>query len=227
MSTNSACLVDYVRTTHEDLSSRLETARLMQGRRDDPRQQRHRIDDFLGATSKHLHALDDVLLPAYARLPDGRALCHDYTASVKRLEVLLYHVNAHEYGSTFEGSFAWPTLWDAVEGAMADEREHEEALARRLTDALEDGALEDLADRIHRVEPREPSRPHPHQPHGGVLGRVSRRMMRTTDAFWDAAQGRIVPEPEHVPKKKPGLLGQYLLASPRFGEERETPDPPE
>jgi hypothetical protein len=106
MSTRTACLTDYVRSTHDDLSERLETARQMHGTRDDPRLERHRIDDFLGATCKHLHALDEVLLPAYAKLPDGKALRHDYTASMKQLEVLLYHVNAHEYGSSIESDHA-------------------------------------------------------------------------------------------------------------------------
>lgn len=223
MSTKTACLIDYVRSSHEDLSARLGLARQMHGTRDDPRRERHRIDDFLGATCKHLHALDEVLLPAYAKVPDGRSLCHEFTASVKRLEVLLYHVNAHEYGSTIEGHYSWPALWTDVEHALADEREKEEALARRLTDGLEDDRLTELADRIHRVEPEEPSRPHPHQPHGGLLGRVSRGVMRKTDAFWDMAQGRIVPEPVREPKRKPGLMGQYLLGSPRFGD-RDRPD---
>jgi hypothetical protein len=219
MSTKTACLIDYVRSTHDALATRMEAARLMQGTREDPRQQRHRIDGFLGATCQHLHALDEVVLPAYAKLADSRSLCHDYTASVKHLEVLLYHVNAHEYGSTIEGTYEWPVLWGEVEAAMGAERRHEETLARQLTDALEDERLEKMVDRLHHVEPVEPTRPHPHQPHGGFLGRVSRKMMRTTDAFWDAAQGRIVPEPERVPKKKPGLLGQYLLASPRFTDD--------
>jgi hypothetical protein len=110
-------------------------------------------------------------------------------------------------------------VWADVARAMAGQRRHEELLARQLTDVLDDGELERITDRIRRVEPEEPSRPHPHQPHGGVLGKVSRRMMRTNDAFWDMAQGRIVPEPERAPKKKPGLLGQYLLASPRMGKD--------
>ncbi|WP_459982340.1 hypothetical protein [Nocardioides sp. AN3] len=219
MSAKTACLTDYVRSAHDDLSTRMEAARLMHGTRDDPRLERHRIDDFLGATCQHLHAMDEVMLPAYAGLPDGKALCHAYTASVKRLEVLLYHVNAHEYGSTFEGSFSWPTLWADVEHAMAEERSQEERLASALTEALDDGHLEEITGRVQRVEPTEPTRPHPHQPHGGVLGRLSRRMMRKTDAFWDAAQGRIVPEQDRVPKKKPGLVGQYFLADPRFGED--------
>jgi hypothetical protein len=223
MSTKTACLTDYVRSTHDDLAASLGAARQMHGRRDDPRLERLRIDAFLSATCRHLHAMDEVALPAYARVSAGRTPSHDYTAGVKRLEVLLYHANAHEYGSSFESSYSWPRLWAEVEGLLAEQRGHEEDLARRLTDALDDDALERLADRLRRVEPREPSRPHPHQPHGGVLGRLSRRVMRATDAFWDTAQGRIVPEPEHAPRKKPGLLGQYLLASPRFTEEDHRP----
>jgi hypothetical protein len=224
MTAKTACLIDYVGSTHDDLAARLETARQMQGTRDDPRLQRHRIDDFLGGACKHLHAVDDVMLPEYAKLPDGRSLCHDYTAGVKRLEVLLYHVNAHEYGSTFEGHYAWPRLWNDVEEALGEQRRHEDELARQLTDALDDDRLEALTERIHRVEPTEPSRPHPHQPHGGLLGRFSRRVMRKTDGFWDTAQGRIVPEPAHAPKKKPGLLGQYLLAHPQLGEQERPPE---
>jgi hypothetical protein len=220
---STACLTDYVRSTHDDLQARLASARLMHGTRRDPRQQRHRIDSFLGATCRHLHAVGDVLLPAYARVPDGKALCRDYTAGVKRLEVLLYHVNAHEYGSSLDAPFSWPGLWAAVAEAMDAQRHHEEELARALTETLDDEALEDLVGRIRGVEPVEPTRPHPHQPHGGVLGRVSRRLMRTTDAFWDTAQGRIVPEPVRAPRKEPGLFGQYLLASPRFGREEERP----
>lgn len=219
METTTACLTDYVRSAHDDLQGRLEAARLMRGSRDDPRRGRHRIDDLLGATCRHLHAVDDVLLPAYARLPDGRRLCHEHTAVVKRLEVLLYHVNAHEYGSTMEGRFSWPALWEDVAAAMAEERRQEERLARQLSGALGDAELQSLVDRLAWVEPREPTRPHPHQPHGGALGRVARRVMRTTDAFWDAAQGRIVPEPARPPRKEPGRLGQYLLASPRFDQQ--------
>jgi hypothetical protein len=48
---------------------------------------------------------------------------------------------------------------------------------------------------------------------------VSRRVLHTVDAFWDTAEGRMAPERSGKPKKKPGLLGQYLLADPRFDEE--------
>jgi hypothetical protein len=31
----------------------------------------------------------------------------------------------------------------------------------------------------------------------------------------------MVPEKEHAARKKPGLLGQYLLADPRFDEDEQ------
>ena len=45
------------------------------------------------------------------------------------------------------------------------------------------------------------------------------------ETFWDTAEGRMTPEPNRPAKKKPGLLGQYLLGDPRFDEEE--PMPPE
>ena len=46
--------------------------------------------------------------------------------------------------------------------------------------------------------------------------------MHAVDSFWDTAEGRMAPEPNRPQKKKPGLLGQYLLADPRFDEEETT-----
>jgi hypothetical protein len=46
--------------------------------------------------------------------------------------------------------------------------------------------------------------------------------MHLADAFWDAAEGRMVPEPERPEHKAPGKMGQYLLADPRFDEEPPT-----
>jgi hypothetical protein len=48
---------------------------------------------------------------------------------------------------------------------------------------------------------------------------VARRVLHTVDAFWDTAEGRMVPEKEHAEHKKPGLMAQYLLADPRFDED--------
>jgi hypothetical protein len=44
-------------------------------------------------------------------------------------------------------------------------------------------------------------------------------VLHAVDSFWDTAEGRMIPEPARPPHKEPGLLGQYLLADPRFDEE--------
>jgi hypothetical protein len=44
-------------------------------------------------------------------------------------------------------------------------------------------------------------------------------VLHAVDSFWDTAEARMVPEKEHAARKKPGLIGQYLLADPRFDED--------
>ena len=58
--------------THEGLTERLEAARAMGVPATEPRLGYERIDTFLASASKHLHAVDAVLLPpARRQLPDG------------------------------------------------------------------------------------------------------------------------------------------------------------
>ena len=212
--------------THSQLAERLEAARAMGAPPGEPRRDRQRIDAFLGEASKHLHAVDAVLVPQARReLADGGPRVHDYVRAVKELEVVLAHVKAHEYGSVYESSFAWPAVWSDVDQAMAEQHRREQDLGERLTDALDDGDLDRLAERLRSAERTAPSRPHPYTPHTGPLGLVARRVMHVADRFWDAVEGRMVPEPEPPPKPPPGRMAQYLLADPhfdpRFEEDRE------
>lgn len=216
-----------IQKTHDGLAERLATARAMETSPDEPRERYPRIDTFLAETSKHLHAVDAVLLPpATHEVEEGSTLVHDYLRSVKDLEVVLAHVKAHEYGSTYETSFEWPAVWSDVGKAMADHRRHEEILGARLSDALDDPDLDRLVRRLSTAELAAPSRPHPYTPHTGLLGLVSRKVMHTADRFWDTVEGRMVPEPEPAPKKAPGRFAQYLLADPRFEEEDQPPPRP-
>jgi hypothetical protein len=219
MGTNDV-LRSYIRHSHDGLLERLGAARAMGAAVDRPRDGHERIDGFLAGVSKHLHAVDAVLLPRTRKVVSGGpVLVHDYLRSAKALEVELAHVKAHEYGSVYESSFAWPSVWTGIEDAMFDHRGHEEALADRLTEALDDPALDVLAQRLHAAELAAPSRPHPYTPHTGLPGLVARKVMHTVDIFWDTVEGRMVPEPAHVPKKPPGRVAQYFLADPRFDEE--------
>jgi hypothetical protein len=212
-----------VRHTHEDLAELFHTARAMESPTDRPREAYESIDRFLATASKHLHAVDAVLLAAVRRrVTGGRALVHDYVHAVKALEVVLAHAKANEYGSAYERTHAWAPMWADVEAALAAQQRQERALCDRLVEALGDAELDRLAQRLHDAELAAPSRPHPYTPHTGLPGLVARKVMHTADLFWDSVEGRMVPEPERVPKKSPGLIAQYFLADPRFDEDDET-----
>ena len=217
-------LRESIRHTHEQMDERLEAARLTDTPPGRPREGRERMDAFLATTSKHLHAVDAVLLrPARREVDDGATLVHDYLHSAKDLEILLAHVKAHEYGSVYETSASWPQVWSDVHDVLGRHQEREDELADRLTASLADADVERLAQRLRDAELAAPSRPHPYTPHTGVLGLVARKVMHLADRFWDAVEGRMVPEPPPEKKKPPGRVAQYFLADPRFDEE---PPPP-
>jgi hypothetical protein len=211
--------------THENLAAWLEGARAMAGTRDEPRKAYEDIDTFLAIASRHLGAVDAVLLPAVHRelTPAGK-LIHEYVHAERELEVALTHIKAHAYGSTYESGFTWLEAWREVEESLARHRIIETALADALSEVLTPEALDDLAEALQAAEAKAPTRPHPWAPHTGVAGSVSRKVLHAVDAFWDTAEGRMAPEPEPPAKPKPGLLWQYLLADPRFDEEEE-PEP--
>jgi hypothetical protein len=209
-----------IQHTHERLADRLQAARGLGAPPGRTHQSQELLDLFLAATSKHLHAIDAVLLPAARKqVPDGGHLVHDYLRSAKDLEVVMAHVKAHEYGSVYESGYAWPGVWCDVRAAMWDQGRHEEVLADRLTSALDDPQLDRLTERLRNSELAAPSRPHPYTPHTGPFGLAARRVMHTVDRFWDAVEGRMVPEPARAPRKPPGLVTQYLLADPHFPSE--------
>lgn len=208
----SDCLKISIQHTHDGLAERLDAARQVIARPEETRRGCPPIDMFCARASQHLHAVDHVLLPS-ARARE------DYCAAEHRLGVLLTHVKAHEFGSTYERGFSWPGVWGEVDDALAGYRAEEELLVDTLTASLSDEALEAMVQRMAEVEPTEPTRPHPYLPHQGVVGRMARQVERVADAFWDAVEGRYVPEREHAPKKTPGRWGSYVLGDPRFDEE--------
>src|SRR3712207_4981839 len=96
-----------VEHTHENLAARLEGARAMAGTREQPRKAYEDIDTFLAIASRHLGAVDAVLLPRVRKVDHGSALVHDYVHAERDLEVTLAHVKAHAYGSTYESRYTW------------------------------------------------------------------------------------------------------------------------
>jgi len=209
-----------VKHTHENLAARLESASTMVSTPGQPRKAYEGIDTFLAVASKHLNAVDATLLPAAKkRLPDGAHVVHDYLHSARHLEVMLAHVKARAYGSVFEAGHHWNAVWSDVDEALTAHRTCESDLATQLTMRMEPAELDELTEKLHRAESSAPTRPHPYTPHTGFAGLVARKVMHAVDSFWDSAEGRMAPEPNRPQKKKPGLLGQYLLADPRFDED--------
>jgi hypothetical protein len=218
------CLEDAIAQTHDGLAERLQTARAVEARPDHSVRGCPPIDLFLSAASRHVHAVDEVLLPTAKRCHDGKHLIHDYCSSLRGFEVALAHAKAHEYGSTWEKGYDWHGVWAEIDTDLHTYREHEEQLGVELTETLSDADLERITLRLAAFEEHAPSRPHPYLPHTGAPGWTSRRVMRVVDGFWDAVEGRFTPEAPAPPHKKPGLIGQYLMADPRFDEEEEATD---
>lgn len=178
-----------------------------------------RTDAFLAATSRHLAAVEAVLLPEVRRqVPDGEAVVHAYLLTARRLERTLAMLMARLYGEAHAIHLAWPQMWVLVQELLS---EHDR-LERDLVEAVVrcDGpGLETLARRVFDAETRGPTRPHPHLPHTGRSSLVARRIWAVADRFWDAAQGRVVPAPVRpVSHRHDSLLAQYLVADPHFDD---------
>lgn len=213
-------LVDSTEQTHRTLSALLDAAAAMENVPGEPRKGFEHTDVFLAATSRHLNAVEAVLLPAaHKHVPDGSDAVHAYVRACKELETALVTAKAREYGSAYAANRHWADIWAAVRDRMDRLREVERDLVDRLSDTLDQPGLGELTERLHRAERDAPSRPHPHAPHLGLRGRLARRALHTVDAFWDTAEGRMIPEQPRPERKKPGLMEQYLLADPRFDEE--------
>lgn len=211
------CLKESVQRTYDGLAERLEAASHVAASPDHSRRGCPPIDMFCACMSQHLHAVDDVLLPCLPMHADS----HDFCAAEHEMALVLTHVKAHEFGSTYETGFAWSQMWDDALEAMVALRREEERLVMHLCEMLDDDELQKMTDELERREPHEPTRPHPFLPHRGGRGQVARRLMRVVDGFWDTAEGRYVPEQPRPARKPPGLIAQYFMADPRFDEKEE------
>lgn len=157
-----------------------------------PGDRRACTDDFLVATTQHLTAVIEVVLPAVRRhLPDGRAAARDYVLTAKRLERALVMAKAKQYGQAQNVGRAWSQVWGAVRYDLVTVTQMERALASRLADVLGEAETEDLGGRLAATVRRSPTRPHPHLPHRGIAGRVARGVWGRADRVWDEFEGRV------------------------------------
>jgi len=211
-------LVLSVEATQRSLEERLGEA--LRPHRDPhkPRDHYAATDTFLAATSRHLAAVEAVLLERVRHGgPEGHALAKEYLSAARQLELTLALIKGRLYGEAHAIYLKWPDLW-------VDARWHldeHNRLERRMVDEViargDSVMLDGLARRMFNVEAHGPTRPHPRTPHTGLLGLAARRMWAWADRFWDAAEGRVIPDPVHpAPHRHDSLLAQYLVADPKF-----------
>jgi hypothetical protein len=214
-------LVPGMNATHDVLRHRLSKAARARPDRPHPRDHYRAIDTFLASASRHNAALLEVLVPAVReRLPVGEARADEFVHQVKQLEVELAQVKAKLYGSTYAIRRGWRSIWKDVRREFDATWRLERALIKELARHRQDGDP-DWGERIYHAELHAPTRPHPFVPHRGLRGWIARRVALRVDRFWDATEGRMIPEPVHPhDRDHDGRLTQYLLADPHVPEEQ-------
>ncbi|MDQ6524833.1 hypothetical protein RB608_14540 [Nocardioides sp. LHD-245] len=210
-------LADTITQTHAVLHARMRSAEACHPTRDRPRAAYSAADPFLASTSRHVAAVNAVLVPAALRhLGQRHRRARDFARQSRRLEVALVELKAKLYGSTFAVRRPWTSIWEEVERELAGTRDLELRLVDDLAGATSTDERGQLAQRLFRAERRVPTRPHPYLPHRGVPGRLARRVALRVDRFWDTAEGRMIPEPVRPHRSRDGRVTQYLLADPHL-----------
>ena len=215
---NPTILDVLVEATHESLTSRLDEATHLRAAAGRTREDLARVNAFLAATSRHLAAADEALVPEVVRrLPDGRQRATDYLHEARLLEQALVRLKARAYGEQHAAHRPWTEVWHEVRRQLAAHNAEERELAGELSGVLDREACHELADRVYRAELRAPTRAHPYLPHTGFLGLTARRVWAVADRFWDSAEGRVIPPPLRPHPKDhshDSLLLQYLVGEP-------------
>ena len=216
-------LVVTIEATHESLAQRLAEARHVGQMTTTAHRERFvRTDAFMSGASRHLAAVEDVLLDAGHQDPETREAADAYLHAARDLEHALALVKARLYGEVHAAHLTWPEVWDGVAHALERHNAQESALVQLVVRALDERESAALAERVYRAELHAPTRAHPYIPHHGRVGHLARRLWALADRFWDTAEGRSVPRLVYKKPREHGhdsLMGQYLLGEPHFDAE--------
>jgi hypothetical protein len=177
---------------------------------------RHRLSDtFSAVLSRHLAAVEDVLLPAVkSSTAYGRESVRDYIRHVRVLEKVLHELKARVYGAGTANS-DWAQLWHEIDRHLDGLAQREAALVEQLRESLSATETRQLAHRFTAAEEKAPTRPHAYTPHTGWLGRLAHRLWRIADGFWDQAEGRVIPyRPAKPPAHPDSLMHRYISGAP-------------
>jgi hypothetical protein len=183
-----------------------------------PRDRHAATDSFVASASRHLAASEAVLVSQVKRtVPGGRKLSHDYLAAARGLEHALVRIKGKLYGEAHLIHLTWPSLWADARRRLDEHSRLETCVVEELLRYGDPLMVDGLARRMFDVEAHGPTRPHPRTPHTGLLGSAARRMWALADRFWDAAEGRVIPEPvQSRSRRHDSLIAQYLVADPHF-----------
>ena len=202
-------------TEHQHIRELADAAEAAKFSADEPRIRHRTSDTFSAVLSRHLAAVEDVLLPALRSSQEhGRDAVRDYVRHARELEKVLHELKARVYGAATADT-DWDELWREIDRHLDGLAQREALLVGHLRESL--GALEtrELARRFTAAEEKAPTRPHAYTPHTGWMGRLARRAWRIADGFWDEAEGRVIPHrPPKPPARPDSLMHRYMTGAP-------------
>ena len=216
--THGDALTQTIEATQRSLEQRLAEALRPHRDPDRPRDNYAVSDTFSAATSRHLSAVEAVLLDRVRNcVPAGDGLVREYLHTARNLEHTLALIKGRLYGEAHAIHLQLPDLWETARAQLSEHNHLERRLVAMLVEHDDPTQLDGLARRLFDAETHGPTRPHPRTPHTGFPGLVARRVWAWADRIWDAAEGRVIPAPVRpAPHRHDSLVAQYLVADPKF-----------
>lgn len=186
--THEQAIHQVIRRAHTRLKTRFEDLHIVAW----PRQARDlqcRADAMLIDLTRHVNAVRAVAVD------EMRAVGDDVTADALRaachaIERTMGRVKARLYGSSTMARCSFTDLLSELELEVAALVHLENAALVELRKHHGHAQLLRIGLRLLRVEVHAPTRPHPHLPHRGRMGSISRAIVSRTDAVWDSFEGR-------------------------------------
>lgn len=192
---------------------------------EDWRAPRRATDAFVVGMCEHLGAEADVLHPAARRLlPDGAAAVAAARGTHRALQRQMRLLQQDLWGDARAASVDLGALRRELDATFREHARHDEQLAGRVDEALdEDARGRALAD-LHRAATRAPTRPHPHAPQRGPLAGPVRWLAGRWDDVLDTLDVRSAADRRAPRPRKPlSLWGGYLVGQAPPGQHDERP----
>lgn len=200
---------------HEHIRALADEAHSVVVTAEEPRIRYRVTDTFSSVLSRHLAAVEDVVLPAaHKEIPSGHELVRSYVHHAREMEDALHRLKGRLYGDGTAHA-DWESLWTEIIANLDAHARHEESLIHDLAARMNADETRHLVERLKAAEERAPTRPHPYSPHTGWLGRLTHRFWRIADNFWDQAEGRLIPHREPKQPARPDtLMHRYFTGAP-------------